>query len=151
MFKFVRAMPYFITFFLFSAVVTAEEEIYTEFFSEKAVSGYDTVAYFTEGKPVKGKKKFLVKHLGADWYFSSKKNKETFEANPNKYRAQYGGHCAWAIGANNAKAPGNVKYWKIVDDKLYLNYSKDVQEKWLKDIPGFIEKGDKNWIETLKE
>ncbi len=140
----------FLFLMLFSVFVAAEEEIYTEFFSDKAVSGYDTVAFFTDGKPVKGDKKFVVKHLGAKWYFSSKKNKEAFEADPDKYRPQYGGHCAWAIAANNAKAPGNVKHWKIVDDKLYLNYNKDVKEKWEKDIPGFIVKGDKNWIEASK-
>ena len=41
------------------------------------------------------------------------------------------------------------KYWKIVDGKLYLNYSRDVQEKWLKDIPGHIENADINWPKVL--
>lgn len=123
------------------------DEIYTALFSDKAVGGYDTVAYFTEGKPVKGKKKFKVEHLEAEWFFSSAENKALFEANPDKYRPQYGGHCAWAVGANSAKAEGNPKYWRLVDDKLYLNYSKDVQSKWLKDVPGFIAKADKIWPE----
>ncbi|WP_086932775.1 YHS domain-containing (seleno)protein [Agarilytica rhodophyticola] len=125
-------------------------EIYTGFFSEKAVGGYDTVAYFTDGKPKKGKKKYKVEYMEATWYFSSAKNKELFEADPEKYAPQYGGHCAWAVGANSAKAPGNPKFWKIVDDKLYLNYNGDVQQKWFKDIPGFIKSADKNWPEIAE-
>lgn len=121
------------------------EKIYTDFFSDKALSGYDTVAYFTQGKPVKGKKEFKAEYLDAVWYFSSAKNKSLFEENPDRYRPQYGGHCAWAVGANNAKAKGDPKHWKIVEDKLYLNYNADVQKKWLQDIPGFIQKANVNW------
>ncbi len=43
-----------------------------------------------------------------------------------------------------------VNGWKIVDGKLYLNYNADIQKKWLKDIPGFIRKADKNWPDVLK-
>ena len=43
-----------------------------------------------------------------------------------------------------------VEGWKIVDGKLYLNYNRDIQEKWLKDIPGFIDKVDRNWPGVLK-
>ena len=60
---------------------------------------------------------------------------------------QYGGYCAWAVAAKKQRAPGDPKYWKIVDNKLYLNYDSSVQEKWLKDIPGFIEAADKHWLE----
>lgn len=137
----------FLCFFASVPYGYAEEDIYTGFFSKNAVSGYDTVAFFTEGKAVKGKKAHRVNYMGVDWLFFSEKNKKTFIENPDNYRPQYGGFCAWAVAANKAKAPGNIKYWKIVDDKLYLNYNKEVQEKWLMDIPGFIESGDRHWPE----
>ena len=35
--------------------------------------------------------------------------------------------------------------WKLVDGKLYLNYSKSVQKTWEQDVPGNIRKGDDNW------
>ena len=127
------------------------EEIYTGFLSNKAVAGYDTVAYFTEGKPVKGKNEFKVTYLDAEWHFSSAENKTLFEENPDKYRPQYAGHCAWAVAENQAKAPGNPKYWRIVDDKLYLNYNEEVQNRWFNDIPGFIELADKYWPEVSKQ
>ena len=38
--------------------VLAKDPINTTFFSNKAIKGYDPVAYFTDGKPVEGKKEF---------------------------------------------------------------------------------------------
>ena len=35
--------------------------------------------------------------------------------------------------------------WAIVDGRLYLNYSKKVQAKWLEDVPGNIARADVNW------
>lgn len=84
---------------LVSPYVFATDEIYTGFFSSKALDGYDTVAYFTSGKPVEGSKKFSTEYKGADWYFSSEKNLTLFVNNPEKYAPQYGGYCAWAVSA----------------------------------------------------
>ncbi|MFL0809709.1 MAG: YHS domain-containing protein [Agarilytica sp.] len=134
-----------IFYFLLLSSTASAEKVYTDFFSDKALSGYDTVAYFIEGKAVKGKKKHTTTYLDVDWYFASEKNKKMFEVEPDKYRPQYGGYCAWAAAANNALAKGDPKYWKIVEDKLYLNYNEDVQQKWLQDVAGFILKADQNW------
>ena len=35
--------------------------------------------------------------------------------------------------------------WKVVDGKLYLNLSHSIAKLWMKDIPGYIAKADKNW------
>lgn len=129
----------------------AGDAIYTGFFSNKAVGGFDPVAYFTEGKPIEGKKNFHIQYQGADWYFSSRQNLDLFQNDPEKYAPQYGGFCAWAVAAKHSRAPGNPQYWKIVNDKLYLNYDKSVQEKWLGDIPGFIKEADEYWPRLLKE
>jgi YHS domain-containing protein len=111
-----------------------------------ALKGFDTVSYFVgDGVPVEGKPEFTVRYQGYDYQFASKENADTFIADPAKYAPAYGGYCAWAIGANDALAPGDPNVYKIVDGKLYLNFSKDVAVKWDKDIPGFIEKGDKNY------
>ena len=56
-----------------------------------AIKGYDTVAYFTEGNAVKGKKEFEYEWQGAKWRFSSPANRDTFVANPQAYAPQYGG------------------------------------------------------------
>lgn len=41
--------------------------------------------------------------------------------------------------------------WAVVNGKLYLNYSKDVQKEWDKDRAGLIAKADKAWPEVLKK
>ena len=125
-------------------------EIYTSLFSDKAVSGYDAVSFFSEGGPVKGSKDHSFVHKGSTWLFSSQANLEAFKAAPEKYEPQYGGHCAWAA-AQNYTAPGDPAYWKIIDGKLYLNYSADVQKDWEQDIPGFIGKANLNWPELKKK
>lgn len=48
-------------------------------------------------------------------------------------------------------AKGNARVWKIVGDKLYLNCSEEVKRKWEQDIPGYIEKADKNWPDLLRQ
>lgn len=129
----------------------AGDAIYTGFFNNNAVGGYDTVSYFSEGKPVKGSKKFKTEYKKATWLFSSAENLEKFKASPEKYAPQYGGFCAWAVAAKNDRASGDPLRWNIVDNKLYLNYDKDIQGKWKKDIPGFIETANNNWPELLKK
>ncbi|MBY0356331.1 MAG: YHS domain-containing protein [Rickettsiales bacterium] len=123
----------------------AADVIYTGTFSDKAVSGYDTVAYFTDGKPVKGSDKFSTKYKGAVWQFASQAHLDAFKAAPEKYAPQYGGYCAYAIAAKNSLVSSDPEAWKIVDGKLYLNYDKDIQAEWVMDIPGYIKKGDANW------
>ena len=125
----------------------ANNNIYTGWFSNKAVSGYDTVAYFTEKKAVKGLPQFKYEYEGVEWYFSKPEHLNLFKKDPEKYMPQYGGFCAWAVAEKKQRAPGDPNYWKLVDGKLYLNYDNDIQQKWLKDIPGFIKKADKNWPE----
>ena len=113
-----------------------------------AADGYDTVAFFTNGAPTKGSDDFTTNYNGVEWHFSSQANLDRFQANPSAYAPQYGGYCAWAV-ANGSTARGNPKFWKIVDGKLYLNYNGGIQKKWLKDVPGFIAKGDANWPGVL--
>ncbi|WP_310473858.1 YHS domain-containing (seleno)protein [Sandarakinorhabdus sp.] len=118
--------------------------VYTGTFSNLALSGYDPVAYFTQGKPVKGLKQFTTRYNGADWQFASAADLAAFKANPAKYAPQYGGHCAWAV-SQGYTASGDPQVWKIVGDKLYVNYNAEVGEKWSKSIPDFIKSGNANW------
>lgn len=113
-------------------------------FGSAAVRGYDVVAYFTKAKPVEGKSGFSLKWGGAEWRFANAENRDLFAANPEKYAPQYGGWCAWAV-SQGYTASIDPKAWRIVNGKLYLNFSKSVQSQWLGDVPGNIAKGDRNW------
>ncbi|MEE4300480.1 MAG: YHS domain-containing (seleno)protein [Pseudomonadales bacterium] len=130
--------------FLLSASAFADPPVYTGLFSSRAVSGYDTVAYFTEGRPVKGERRFSTEYEGATWLFSSAENLARFEADPEAYAPQYGGYCAWAV-SQGYTASGDPDNWAIEDGKLYLNYDDDVQATWNEDRAGFIELADENW------
>lgn len=77
--------------------IGGESPIYTPLFSDQAVSGYDSVAYFSEGKPIKGKASFAFEWKGAEWRFSTAENLAKFKANPEAYAPQYGGYCAWGM------------------------------------------------------
>jgi YHS domain-containing protein len=127
----------------------AERPIYVGLGSNVAVQGFDPVAYFSEGKPVKGDAKITLTHNGAEFRFASAANRDAFKANPAKYAPQYGGYCAWAV-SQGYTAKGDAQHWKIVGGKLYLNYNADVQSKWEKNVPGFIASADKNWPSVLK-
>jgi hypothetical protein len=132
----------------FAAAVAAQQsEIYSD--RAGAIRGYDPVAYFTEGRPVKGSDQFSHRWKGATWRFASAENRERFAAAPEKFAPQYGGYCAYAV-ANNSTASIDPQAWSLVDGKLYLNYSLGVRKTWEKDIPGNIRKADANWPAVLR-
>ncbi|WP_353217749.1 YHS domain-containing (seleno)protein [Sandarakinorhabdus sp.] len=126
------------------AAAAKPAQVYTGTFSNLALSGYDPVAYFTQGKPVKGLPQFTTSYNGADWQFASAADLAAFKANPAKYAPQYGGHCAWAV-SQNYTASADPQVWKIVEGKLYVNYNAEVGEKWSKNIPALIKSANVNW------
>ncbi len=115
-----------------------------------AIDGYDPVAYFKEMRPVKGSPDFTAAHQGSTFRFASAANRDAFVADPIKYAPQYGGFCAYAV-ASGYKAKIEPDAFTIVDGKLYLNYDQSVQRRWRRDIPGYIQKGDRNWPEVSKK
>lgn len=118
--------------------------VYTGLVKGVAVGGYDPVAYFTDGKPLKGRADLTLEHQGATWRFASEANRDAFRADPARYAPQYGGYCAWAV-AEGYTAKGDPTAWRIVDGKLYLNYDASVQRTWEKNIPGNITRANANW------
>lgn len=123
-------------------------QVYIESDSNLAIRGTDPVAYFTEGKAVEGSSEFEYEWQGATWRFSSEENRQLFASNPEAYAPQYGGYCAKALSEGNVVST-DPEAWKIVDGKLYLNYSPEVQRQWLRDVPGNIAKADARWPDVL--
>ncbi len=114
--------------------------------STPGLSGYDPVAYFTEGKAIRGSGFHVTVRNGVTYAFASKEHKAQFDRNPEAYLPAYGGYCAYGVAVAK-KFVADPEVWKIVGGKLYLNLDKDIQQKWEKDIPGFISKAEKNWPE----
>ena len=113
-----------------------------------AIDGTDAVSYFTEGKPVKGNSKYSFQWNGVVWHFASADNRNAFSASPETYAPQYGGYCAYAV-SEGYTASTIPEAWKIVDGKLYLNYSRRIQRRWERDVPRRIASADKNWPSVL--
>ena len=109
-----------------------------------ALRGFDAVAYFAVDNAVKGNPKYEYVWTGAKWIFSSEENMKQFQANPEAYAPQFGGYCSFAV-SEGYTADGDPEAWKVVDGKLYLNYNKQVREKWEMNQNERIEKGKANW------
>jgi hypothetical protein len=144
--KFIKYLSV-IVFTLFTLPALAlDNAVSTGFFSDTAIDGYDTVAYFTQGKPVVGDKKFELLWRDANWRFANQKNLDLFKQNPQKYAPQYGGYCAWAM-ADGKTAGIDPDAWHIEDGKLYLNYDKKVQNDWLTTMQADIISADESYPE----
>lgn len=115
-----------------------------------ALRGHDAVAYTTEGRPVQGSTGFEYRWNGARWKFSTAANRDMFAKDPVRYAPEFGGYCAYAV-SRGYTAAGDPNAWRIVDGRLYLNYSKRVQALWEEDIPGNIAKGKRNWPGVLEK
>src|SRR5439155_2846677 len=85
------------TLLLFAAVATAGADgakLVAAGPDRVAIQGYDTVAYFTDGKPTKGTSSFEYVWDDAKWQFASLAHRDMFIADPDRYAPQFGGFCA---------------------------------------------------------
>lgn len=115
-----------------------------------AIQGYDPVAFFTQGRPVKGQPQFESKFNGARYLFASAENKTAFDANPAKYEPQFGGFCAYAASEGHT-APIKVDAFMVVNDRLLMQYDQDVKKLFEKDPQGRLAKADKNWPSLVQK
>jgi hypothetical protein len=79
-----------------------------------ALSGFDPVAYFTDGKPLLGRG-----FAGATWRFRNEGNRAAFAENPEVYLPTFGGHDPVAVTRGVATA-GHLQIWLIAAERLYL-------------------------------
>lgn len=118
-----------------------------------AIRGFDAVAYFKQNKAIKGKKEFSATDAGITYYFSSLDNKEAFKKSPDQYEPQYGGWCAYAMGAKGEKVDIDPGTFKVSNNKLYLFYNKyfnNTLKDWNKDETNLTNKADVNWKKIIQ-
>ena len=118
--------------------------INTGYFGGIAIKGYDPVAYFTQGRAMKGSKEFAHEWLGETWHFANAKHRDLFAANPVQYAPQFGGYCALGVAYGQNTANIDPEAWRIIDGKLYLTYDKGSAAE-LEEIPGELTKAKTNW------
>src|SRR5262249_5863744 len=98
-----------------------------------AVQGYDPVAYFTDGKAVKGNAKFSSQYDGAKYLFTGAEHKNLFDGNPAKYAPAYGGYCGYAASINRL-SPISPEWFQIEDGKLILQHNKKAFDLFNKEL-----------------
>lgn len=109
-----------------------------------ALEGYDPVAFFSDSRAVKGNEQYQAHVGGATYLFSSAEHLATFQQEPARYTPRFGGYCAYGASQGHV-APVEISTWQILDGRLTLNYSKDVQQKFNKDVAGYLAKANAQW------
>ena len=112
-----------------------------------SISGYDPVAYFTDGKPVQGKAEFEYLWDRSRWRFASSDHRDLFMKGPDRYAPQYDGYCAMGVSGDDAAHKDTVdpEAWAIVDGKLYLTHNQHWLEVWREHSEEYIKRADVNW------
>lgn len=129
---------------LLSASALAGQLVNVSGASNAAVSGYDTVAFFTDAKAVNGSPFISAEYEGATYFFATEEHKSLFTANPQKYAPQCGGFCAFGVGLGKL-FPVDISTWQVRNDKLYLNLNGGILKKFNADFDGNVAKAEKNW------
>lgn len=114
-----------------------------------AINGYDTVAYFVDGKATKGASDHEAVWQDVRWYFASDEHRKLFEADPSRYAPQFGGWCAAGVAAGHLYSV-DAETWTIVDGKLYLYYNREIADKWRQDRGENIARAEKAWSEQAE-
>lgn len=114
-----------------------------------AIKGYDTVAYFTEGHAMKGKKEFAFSWADVHWNFTGVAHRDMFAANPERYAPQFGGNCSMGM-TRGMMAAADPEAWTIVDGKLYIKFDKATRDRWRPNKAENIKKAEKNWAHINK-
>jgi len=113
-----------------------------------AMQGYDTVAYFTDARPTKGKPEFSHVWDGERYEFASASNRDRFAQNPERYAPQFPGYCAAALTRGEHVVP-DPQNWVIIDGKLYL-FGKAIGPALFRENPTLAKQADGNWARMRK-
>jgi YHS domain-containing protein len=112
--------------------------------------GFDPVAYFSDGKPVRGRHTMAATHEGRTYYFASPEHRAAFVASPAKYEPQYGGFCS--DGAPYAvKLGSDPTQFEIREGRLFIFGDVIGHEFWLLDERENVRHADEVWPRIADE
>jgi hypothetical protein len=125
----------------------AEERTVVNSHNGLAISGFDPVAYFTEGAPHVGRPDLELSQGGAVWRFRNEGNRSAFAGNPEVYAPRFSGYDPVAI-ARGTSVPGHPMFWSVVGDRLYLFYNDAARAAFIADPGRIIEGATRKWSEV---
>ncbi len=109
-----------------------------------AIHGYDPVAYIVDHEAVPGSPEITASWRGAEWRFSSPRNRSLFVKDPVRYAPQYGGFGAYGTAIGKAYDVDPTVF-DVIDGRLYLHRNDRVRELWQRNPAGYIAEADDTW------
>ena len=128
----------------FSGLGAATEYIVVDRHSGLAISGFDPVAYFTDGQPTMGKGEFEYSWQGAVWRFRNEGNRSAFMADPDVYMPRFGGYDPMGV-VRGVGVPGNPQIWLVSGERVYLFYTPAARTAFAGNPDAAIAAADSNW------
>lgn len=131
----------------FAVAARAEEPMY---FAPAgvALSGYDVVAYFTQGRPVEGTAEHSIMWRGVTWYFDSSESQMSFEMNPVAYAPQFGGYCAYAVAEGHTASAAPDAFF-VRDGRLYFMHTSAMLRQKQSELAQIVAEAQSNWPAVL--
>jgi len=114
-----------------------------------AISGFDPVAYFTDGQARIGQPEHEHQADGVTWRFRNEGNLAAFAADPEVYMPQFGGYDPTGVARGTA-TPGHPRLWLIHDRRLYLFFSEAARKEFAADPNAIADRAEDRWAEVLR-
>ena len=108
-----------------------------------AIQGYDPVAYFTDGHPVRGLPELAYEWDERRYRFARTEHRELFMANPARYAPQFANFCAMALSQGEIVV-ADPQNWLISDGRLYIFGKREGPELFRQNLAGNIAQANQN-------
>jgi hypothetical protein len=133
-----------------SAPAAAPEPLVVNPNTGLALSGFDPVAYFTDGKPQFGLPELEPRVNGVVWRFRNSGDRAAFADHPDVYTPRFGGYDPVAI-ARGDSVPGRPLFWAVSGERLYLFYSAEARAEFLADPAGILARATRKWPNVARD
>lgn len=115
-----------------------------------AISGFDPVAYFTEGGPLQGQSPHEMSYDGALWRFANEGNLIVFQRHPDIYEPLFGGYDPIEV-ARGKPVAGRPGIWAILDQRLMLFSSPGNRRLMLANPQRLLSQATRRWPELRQQ
>jgi hypothetical protein len=108
-----------------------------------AIKGYDPVAYFVDGRPIRGLPEIEYEWDERRYRFSSAQHRDLFRADPVRYAPQFANFCAMSL-AHGELVEADPESWLINADKLYIFGKREGPELFRQNLARNIVEANQN-------
>ena len=130
-------------------IAASSDRVVVDAHTGLAISGFDPVAYFTDGKPKIGRPGLELRLDATVWRFQNEGNRAAFAEHPEVYMPRFGGYDPVAVAQGNS-VPGHPLFWAVTGERLYLFYSAEARAAFLAEPGRIIERATRKWPEVAR-